>query len=169
MLVPALMALTRLETLKLVNVIVRGDWNVFTRDGLLDDMLDRNPGLVSLTLWSTPSCLTMTGASTIYTRLAEEQLKETQLGLNASFDMLRGRPDLWIRHDERMEHMSHVQAEFAKLQQVMKDTKSMSRLGSDQLKELRRRLSSAVDLAEGDESADADVSGSSVAKRRRLH
>ena len=56
-LVPALLMLRRLETLKLCKVRLfsssqstKREKNVFVRDGLLDEIVDRNPSLASLRL-----------------------------------------------------------------------------------------------------------------------
>ena len=116
----ALMTLTQLETLTLVNVRVfqtesreQRVTNVFATDELLDGMLDRNPNLVSLTLRDIGPCLTAKGAATLYQCLEEGRLEDMDLGDDARYEMLRGRPDLWISRLEtinttRMENAESV-------------------------------------------------------------
>ena len=99
--VSALVNLTKVETLRLVEVRVRRIHredlsNFLLRGGVLDGLLERNPYLSSLELREVGSGLSIKGATSLVEHLCRGRLKTIKLDLTLTYEMLRGRPDLWF-------------------------------------------------------------------------
>jgi len=121
-LVVGLATATELECLHFDCVSVAGKVGFLKENGLLDGILERNTRLEFLEVCGCGPYLTMKG-SVALNRLLRTTLRtlKLDLDLDCSYEMIRGRPDLWIEEkNERRERLAEVQVELDKLDRQLK-------------------------------------------------
>lgn len=102
-------------------------------EGLWNVILERNPNLKSLQLDNIVSNVSMKTVTALFEGIARGKLQHIDIDLGLTNDMIRGRPDLWIRDDDP------VPAEVAEHHLFMKKlAQGMLELTTAQLDDLRK-------------------------------